>query len=140
LNDCGGQSLSATQCPRQSSLRVSAGRAGETHRAPARFLISSRGPAAISAFAIRAIAYRGIRAGTSIVAWKGRSRKPAETVELDLDAVDPLHVAEMTSAERALLVARVLEQHPHLAELVPPRLRAVSEIEGGTPSSANSDE
>jgi hypothetical protein len=54
--------------------------------------------------------------------------KPAETVELDLDVVDPLHVAEMTSAERALLVARVLEVHPHLAELVPLRLRPVPEV------------
>jgi hypothetical protein len=54
--------------------------------------------------------------------------KPAETVEVDLDVVDPLHVAEMTAAERALLVARVLEVHPHLAEMVPLRLRRV-----GTP-------
>jgi hypothetical protein len=67
------------------------------------------------------------------VAWRAALRvfelsygKPAETVELDFDAVDPLHVAEMTSAERALLVARVLEVHPHLAELVPLRLREVS--------------
>jgi hypothetical protein len=65
------------------------------------------------------------------VAWRAALRvfelsygKPAETVELDLDVVDPLHVAEMTSAERAQLVARVLEQHPHLAELVRLRLRA----------------
>ena len=62
--------------------------------------------------------------------------KPAETVELDFDVVDPLHVAEMTSAERALLVARVLEQHPHLAELVPLRLRAVAEAEEGYPLKA----
>ena len=34
----------------------------------------------------------------------------------------------MTAAERALLVARVLEQHPHLAELVPLRLRAVEMV------------
>jgi hypothetical protein len=59
--------------------------------------------------------------------------KPAETVELDLDVVDPRHVAEMTAAERAHLVARVLEVHPHLAELVPQRLRAVSEVEEGYP-------
>jgi hypothetical protein len=59
--------------------------------------------------------------------------KPAETVELDLDVVDPLHVAEMTSAERAHLVARVLESHPHLAELIPERLRAVAEVEDGYP-------
>jgi hypothetical protein len=42
----------------------------------------------------------------------------------------------MTSAERALLVARVLEQHPHLAELVPLRLRAVAEAEEGYPLKA----
>ena len=59
--------------------------------------------------------------------------KAAETVELDLDVVDPIHVAEMTSAERALLVARVLEVHPHLAELVPQRLRAVVETDGVPP-------
>jgi hypothetical protein len=62
--------------------------------------------------------------------------KPAETVELDLDAVDPLHVGEMTSTERALPVARVLEQHPHLAELVPVRLHAVKEGEEGHPLEA----
>jgi hypothetical protein len=56
--------------------------------------------------------------------------------ELALDVVDPLHVAEMTSAERALLVARVLEQHPHLAELVPPRMRAVEEVVEGYPLEA----
>jgi hypothetical protein len=74
------------------------------------------------------------------VAWRAALRvfelsygKPAETVELDLDVVDPLHVAEMTAAERALLVARVLEQHPHLAELVPVRLRTVDEAEEGYP-------
>jgi hypothetical protein len=39
----------------------------------------------------------------------------------------------MTSAERAQLVARVLEQHPHLAELVPLRLRAVEEVADGEP-------
>jgi hypothetical protein len=50
--------------------------------------------------------------------------------------VDPLHVAEITAAERALLVAQVLEVHPHLAELVPPRLRAVAEAEEGHPLKA----
>jgi hypothetical protein len=54
------------------------------------------------------------------VAWRAALRV--------LDVVDPLHVAEMTSAERALLVARVLEVHPHLAELVPLRLRPVPEV------------
>jgi hypothetical protein len=74
------------------------------------------------------------------VAWRAALRvfelsygKPAETVELDLDVVDPLHVAEMTSAERALLVARVLEHHPHLAELIPLRLRSVDEAHEGYP-------
>jgi hypothetical protein len=33
----------------------------------------------------------------------------------------------------ALLVARVVEHHPHLAELVPQRLRAVAEAEEGHP-------
>jgi hypothetical protein len=77
------------------------------------------------------------------VAWRAALRvfelsygKPAETVELDLDVVDPLHVAEMTSAERALLVARVLEQHPHLAARVPPRMRAVEEVDEGYPLEA----
>jgi hypothetical protein len=42
-------------------------------------------------------------------------------------------------SERAQLVARVLEQHPHLAELVSMRLRAVSEgEEGHTPSKRSS--
>jgi hypothetical protein len=74
------------------------------------------------------------------VAWRAALRvfelsygKPAESVELDLDVVDPLHVAEMTPAERAQLVARVLEVHPHLAELVPLHLRAVAEVEEGHP-------
>jgi hypothetical protein len=35
----------------------------------------------------------------------------------------------MTAPERALLVARVLEQHPYLAELVPLRLRSGREEE-----------
>jgi hypothetical protein len=77
------------------------------------------------------------------VAWRAALRvfelsygKPAETVELDVDVVDPLHVAEMTSAERALLLARVLEQHPHLAELAPLHLRPVGEVEEGHPLEA----
>jgi hypothetical protein len=39
----------------------------------------------------------------------------------------------MTAAERTLLVARVPEVHPHLAGLVPQRLRAVVEAEEGHP-------
>jgi hypothetical protein len=42
----------------------------------------------------------------------------------------------MTAAERALLVPRVLEHHPHLAELVPLRLREVVEVEEGHPLKA----
>jgi hypothetical protein len=37
--------------------------------------------------------------------------------------VDPLRIREMTSAERSALIARVLDDHPHLIELVPERLR-----------------
>jgi hypothetical protein len=39
----------------------------------------------------------------------------------------------MTSAERAQLVARVLEHHRQLAELVPLRLRSVGADEEGHP-------
>jgi hypothetical protein len=74
------------------------------------------------------------------LAWRAALRvfelsygKPAETVELDLDVVDPLHVAEMSAAERAASVARVLEVHPHLAQLVPQRLQAVGSDEEGYP-------
>jgi hypothetical protein len=49
--------------------------------------------------------------------------KPAESAEID---VDPLRVREMTGAERAALIARVLDDHPKFAELVPERLRARS--------------
>ena len=49
--------------------------------------------------------------------------KPAETVEVELDQVDPLRIGEMTREERGVLVARLLKQHPHLAELMPERLR-----------------
>ena len=51
-----------------------------------------------------------------------RYGKPAESAEID---VDPLRVREMTGAERAALMARVLDDHPELAELVPERLCAV---------------
>jgi hypothetical protein len=47
--------------------------------------------------------------------------KPPEPAEID---VDPLRVREMTSAERAAMIARLLDDHPALAELVPERLRA----------------
>jgi hypothetical protein len=46
-------------------------------------------------------------------------RKPAETIELDPETLDPLHVADMTRAERGVIMAQILEQHPRLIELVP---------------------
>jgi hypothetical protein len=78
------------------------------------------------------------------LAWRAALRvfeqafgRPVDVVEeLDLDVVDPMHVSEMTAAERALLIARVLEVHPHLAELVPLRLRPVAEVEEGHPLKA----
>lgn len=42
--------------------------------------------------------------------------KPVERVQVEAPA-DPLGVASMTAAERATLLAQVLEQHPHLAPL-----------------------
>jgi hypothetical protein len=45
--------------------------------------------------------------------------KPTEPAEID---VDPLRVREMTSAERNALIARLLDNNPELAELVPKRL------------------
>ena len=62
--------------------------------------------------------------------------KPAETVELDLDVVDPLHVAEMTSAERALRCRAHARAHPHLAELVPPAPGRGPTRSGGAPPQA----
>jgi hypothetical protein len=44
----------------------------------------------------------------------------------------------MTSAERALLVARVLEVHPQLAELVPQRHALLGRPRRGTPSKRSS--
>jgi hypothetical protein len=37
--------------------------------------------------------------------------------------LDPLGVAAMTQAQRATLLRQVLDQHPHLAELVQMRQR-----------------
>lgn len=37
-----------------------------------------------------------------------------ETVEVDLEQVDPLRIGEMTPAERGALIAQLLEQFPHL--------------------------
>jgi hypothetical protein len=53
--------------------------------------------------------------------------RPAETIELDPVTLDPFMVKEMTQGERGALLSRVLEQHPHLIELVPERLRTVPE-------------
>jgi hypothetical protein len=50
-------------------------------------------------------------------------RKPSETAEVEDTLVDPLRILEMTPGERAVLLRRVLEDHPHLAELIPERLR-----------------
>jgi hypothetical protein len=44
---------------------------------------------------------------------------------VDATPVDPLRIREMTPGERAVLVARVLDDHPQLVELVPERLRPV---------------
>jgi hypothetical protein len=49
--------------------------------------------------------------------------KPSEAVEVDTTLVDPLRIRQMTSGERAVLMRRVLDDHPHLAELIPERLR-----------------
>jgi hypothetical protein len=51
--------------------------------------------------------------------------KPAETIDVDPETLDPFMVAQMTSAERGALMAHALKQHPHLIELVPERLRPV---------------
>jgi hypothetical protein len=49
--------------------------------------------------------------------------KPSEAVEVDATLVDPLRIREMTPGERAVLMRRVLDDHPQLAELIPERLR-----------------
>jgi hypothetical protein len=51
--------------------------------------------------------------------------KPSETVDVDATLVDPLRIREMTPGERAVLMRRLLDDHPQLAELVPERLRPV---------------
>jgi hypothetical protein len=48
--------------------------------------------------------------------------------------VDPFCVREMTGAERAAVMRRVLEDHPQLAELIPERPRAVE----GSPKTSRS--
>ena len=53
--------------------------------------------------------------------------KPAETIEVDTATRDPFMIAQMTTAERDVILAQLLEQHPRLIELVPERLRAVDE-------------
>jgi hypothetical protein len=53
--------------------------------------------------------------------------KPAETVELETENLDVFMVQQMTSPERQAILARLLDQHPRLAELIPLRLRGVDE-------------
>jgi hypothetical protein len=48
--------------------------------------------------------------------------KPS-TGESESVPVDPLHIREMTPAERGVLLARVLDDHPRLIELVPEHFR-----------------
>jgi hypothetical protein len=50
--------------------------------------------------------------------------RPVEVVEEEDDPalLDPFRVSEMTPAQRAQLVARVLERYPHLLPLAPPDL------------------
>jgi hypothetical protein len=44
--------------------------------------------------------------------------KPAETIEIDTETLDPFMVTQMTSAERGVMMQRLLEQHPQLIALV----------------------
>jgi hypothetical protein len=53
--------------------------------------------------------------------------RPAETIEVDPTTIDPLHIAEMTPADRDVLMSQIVEMHPRLAALMPERLRAVPE-------------
>jgi hypothetical protein len=53
--------------------------------------------------------------------------RPAETVAIDSITSGPVNVREMTPEERGVLVRRVLEDHPHLVELIPERLRTIAE-------------
>jgi hypothetical protein len=53
--------------------------------------------------------------------------RPAETIEIDTETLDPFMVEQMTSAKRGELMAQILEQHPRLIELVPERLRSAEE-------------
>jgi hypothetical protein len=49
--------------------------------------------------------------------------KPSEAVDVDAALVDPLRIREMTAEDRAVLLQRVLDDHPRLVELIPERLR-----------------
>lgn len=49
--------------------------------------------------------------------------RPAETVAIDSTPGEQVNVREMTHEERAVLMRRVLDDNPHLAELIPERLR-----------------
>lgn len=68
------------------------------------------------------------------VAWRAALRvfelsygRPAETIEIAPETLDPFMVTQMTQAERGVMMTRLLEQHPQLIELVPERLRPVEE-------------
>ena len=52
--------------------------------------------------------------------------RPVEMAEEEPDpaTLDPFRVAEMTQAQRAQLVRRVLDAYPHLAPLAPTHLFA----------------
>jgi hypothetical protein len=45
--------------------------------------------------------------------------RPVDAGEEDVEPVDPLGVAQMTSEQRNRLLSRVLDDHPELAVLVP---------------------
>lgn len=53
--------------------------------------------------------------------------RPVDTADEIASVADPLQIAQMTANERAQLLARVLEVHPQLIELVPARLRTNGE-------------
>jgi hypothetical protein len=53
--------------------------------------------------------------------------KPVETIEIDTETLDPFLVEQMTTAERAVMMTRLLEEHLELIEFVPERLGTVEE-------------
>jgi hypothetical protein len=110
--------------------RISSGRLGGRPRKPTveearRAALEPLVPAAIKSLA----AHLG---DGDPAAWRAGFRvlellygKPSETTEAEPVLVDPLRIREMTPGERAVLMRRVLDDHPHLAELIPERLRPV---------------